>query len=94
MDYRNLLKPIILNQPIKRTYYIKSPDGVMLDFESWSDLVDHAYQTELYDYMRRCWNDLEMSQSLKADERAFHDYFQYNLEEYCSDVGYSIVEII
>ena len=92
MDYSNLIKPIVFNQKPKRIFFTIDPNGNREDFESWSDLVDFAIDTELYNHIKQIWNGMDMSTKLKSDERAFQDFFSWNLEEHASEVNWIVSE--
>jgi hypothetical protein len=92
MDFKDIIKPIVFNQPKKRTFVIIDPRGVKEDFDSWLDLVDHALSTDLHDHMKSIWISLDMSDRLKADDRAFYDFVCLNLEEYAGEIGFIIAE--
>jgi hypothetical protein len=92
MDFKDIIKPIVFNQPIKRVFFIIDPEGHREDFDTWSELVDHALSTNLHDHFKGIWNSLDMSPKLRSDDKAFYDYFSVNLEEYAREIGFIVAE--
>lgn len=93
MNYKSIFEPIVLNPfPKQEKIILIDNFGNREEFESLHEVLNHLFDTIVYDYAHQAWNELDISNKEKCNYELFRDYFWDNLEDFILEANFKLIK--